>query len=118
MKSFSYDISPIVIIHISQKNKKYQLFAPNTEEEIHKDRDYSYLIKSKLNKTHALSIIPLYDQHINSAAKTIIYLFSPEIDIIDNIASDFSNYDKFHKTKEILNELVIRFRNNNSELEY
>ena len=75
----------------------------NSEEERYKDRDFSYIMKNKDNKTYALNIIPPYEQYIKAATKAIIYLFSPEIDIIDNIESDFSNYDKFHKTTEILN---------------
>lgn len=58
-----------------------------------------------------LTVVETLNQHhlnqrISTAAKTIIYLFSPEIDLIEHLSNNIEQYDKYKKTKLILKELM------------
>lgn len=42
------------------------------------------------------------EQKIVSTAKTIVYLFSPDIDLLERLEHNIENYDKYQKTKMLL----------------
>ena len=48
----------------------------------------------------------LLEQRITTAARTIVYLFSPDIDLLENFECGIQNYDKYKKTRLILRELL------------
>jgi hypothetical protein len=46
------------------------------------------------------------EQRISTAAKTLTYLFSPDIDLLENLEHSLDNYDKYQKARLILRELL------------
>lgn len=46
------------------------------------------------------------EQKIVATAKTIVYLFSPDIDLLEKVERNIENYDKYQKTKLLLRELL------------
>lgn len=42
------------------------------------------------------------EQKVTNAAKTIVYLFTPEIDLLYTLENNLSNYDKYQRTRLIL----------------
>ena len=46
------------------------------------------------------------DHKIVATAKTIVYLFSPDIDLLEKVERNIENYDKYQKTKLLLRELL------------
>lgn len=60
----------------------------------------SHLADSMFSGSHLL------EKRIATAARTIVYLFSPDIDLLENFEQGIENYDKYKKTRLILRELV------------
>ena len=46
------------------------------------------------------------EHKIVATAKTIVYLFSPDIDLLEKVERNIENYDKYQKTKLLLRELL------------
>lgn len=57
------------------------------------------------------------EQKVITTAKTIIYLFTPEIDLLQRLENDIHNYDKFQKTKLILKEFINSILTGRLEME-
>lgn len=48
----------------------------------------------------------MQEQRILGAARALTYLFSPEIDLLDNLDRSLEHYDKYQKAVHILRELL------------
>ena len=46
------------------------------------------------------------EYRLTSTAKTIVYLFSPDVDLLEQLEHNIQHYHHFKKTKLILRELV------------
>lgn len=51
------------------------------------------------------------EREVEATARALVYLFSPEIDLLENASSSLQHYDKYWKSKTILWELVRTLRN-------
>lgn len=70
---------------------------------------------------HQLSVLDSLDwshleQKVTNTAKTIVYLFTPDIDLLYTVENNISNYDKYQRTRLILKELVNSIQENRYEL--
>lgn len=48
----------------------------------------------------------ILEQKIVATAKTIVYLYSPDLDLLESVERNIENYDKYQKTKLLLRELL------------